>query len=243
MKVLAIGNSFSQDAMRYLHRIAKADGTELKTVNLYIGGCPLSKHYENMNNDAAQYEFEFNGENTGIKVSIKQALQSDIWDAVTVQQVSNLSCNYDTYQPYLDALDKYITIHAPKAEHLVHQTWAYEQGSDRLCKELGYTYQSEMFNDIKSSYNKAAASMGDVRIIPSGETMQELIKAGVDKIHRDTFHAHLGIGRYAIALTWYEILTGNSAIGNKFRDFDVEVSENDIKIAQECAHVSAMKYK
>ena len=45
MKVLAIGNSFSNDAMRYLHEIAKADGVDMKTVNLFIGGCPLSRHY------------------------------------------------------------------------------------------------------------------------------------------------------------------------------------------------------
>ena len=41
MKVLAIGNSFSQDATRYLHQIAKANQFDLKVVNLYIGGCSL----------------------------------------------------------------------------------------------------------------------------------------------------------------------------------------------------------
>ena len=61
MKVLAIGNSFSNDAMRYLHGIAKADGVDMKTVNLFIGGCPLSRHYANIHNDAADYDFEFNG--------------------------------------------------------------------------------------------------------------------------------------------------------------------------------------
>ena len=48
MNVLSIGNSFSQDAHRYLHAIAKADGVELHTFNLYIGGCSLSRHYRNM---------------------------------------------------------------------------------------------------------------------------------------------------------------------------------------------------
>lgn len=243
MKVLAIGNSFSQDAMRYLHRLAKADGVDLKTVNLYIGGCPLSKHYENMNNDAAQYEFEFNGENTGIRVSIRQALQSDIWDVVTMQQVSSLSNDYDTYQPYLEALDRYVSLHAPKAQHMIHQTWAYEQGSERLCREKGYKDQADMFADIKDAYNKAAKSIGKAKIIPSGEVMQELIRAGVPQVHRDTFHAHLGIGRYAIALTWYETLTGNSAVGNRFRDFDAAMTANEIKTAQECAHAAVMKYK
>lgn len=38
MKILAIGNSFSEDACRYIHKIAAADGQNIKTVNLYIGG-------------------------------------------------------------------------------------------------------------------------------------------------------------------------------------------------------------
>ena len=48
MKLLSIGNSFSQDAQRYLHRIAAAAGESLKCVNLYIGGCSLRTHYFNI---------------------------------------------------------------------------------------------------------------------------------------------------------------------------------------------------
>ena len=39
MKILAIGNSFSQDATAYLHRMAEAGGMETKIVNLFIPGC------------------------------------------------------------------------------------------------------------------------------------------------------------------------------------------------------------
>ena len=48
IKILAIGNSFSQDATHYLHQIAAADHVDMKVVNLYIGGCPLTKHAENL---------------------------------------------------------------------------------------------------------------------------------------------------------------------------------------------------
>lgn len=243
MKVLAIGNSFSNDAMRYLHGIAKSEGCDMKTVNIYIGGCPLSKHYMNMNNDAADYDFEYNGDRTGIKVSIKQALQSDIWDVVTFQQVSSQSFNYNTYTPYLKTLAEYAAFHAPKAKFMMHQTWAYEQGSDRLTKELGYSDQADMFRDLKSAYFKAAESLGNIGIIPSGEAFQELIKAGAPRIHRDTFHASFGLGRYTLGLVWYEILTGKSCIGNTFRDFDEPVSEAEAELAQRCAHAAAEKYR
>jgi hypothetical protein len=242
MKILAIGNSFSNDAMRYLHRIAESSGTDMKTVNLYIGGCPLSRHYVNMHNDATDYDFEFNGERTGIKASIKQALQSDVWDAVTLQQVSNQSVDYETYQPYLNSLAEYVRIHAPKAELIIHQTWAYEQGSARLTEEMGYSRHEDMFSDIKKAYEKAAEALGGVRIIPSGQVMENLIEAGLTKVHRDTFHASLGAGRYALGLVWYEILTGKSCIGDKFRGFDVPVSDNEAVAAQTAAHKAAEEY-
>ena len=33
MKILAIGNSFSEDSTYYLHQIAAADGVDVKVVN------------------------------------------------------------------------------------------------------------------------------------------------------------------------------------------------------------------
>ena len=44
-KVLAIGNSFSIDAMQYLYGLAKDTGyTDIVLGNLYIGGCTLQTH-------------------------------------------------------------------------------------------------------------------------------------------------------------------------------------------------------
>ena len=48
MKILAIGNSFSQDELRFLHGIAKSAGQEVMTANLYIGGCSLETHIKNI---------------------------------------------------------------------------------------------------------------------------------------------------------------------------------------------------
>ena len=48
MRSLSIGNSFSQDAYGYLHQIAASLGIEWECVNLYIGGCSLQYHAENL---------------------------------------------------------------------------------------------------------------------------------------------------------------------------------------------------
>ena len=43
VKVLAIGNSFSQDAVeQYLYELAAAQGDSLVIGNAYIGGAPLT---------------------------------------------------------------------------------------------------------------------------------------------------------------------------------------------------------
>ena len=55
MKILAIGNSFSQDATRYLREIAKSNGDKIKVINLFIGGCPLYKHYLNILQNKESY--------------------------------------------------------------------------------------------------------------------------------------------------------------------------------------------
>lgn len=233
MKVLSIGNSFSEDASRYLHGVAKADGTNMKVVNLYIGGCPLSVHYTNMLENSKSYALQFNGEPTGFCVSIKEAILSEAWggwDVITLQQVSKLAPNYDTYQPYLNSLADYIHKYAPKAKLFMHQTWSYEKDSARLCDELGYKKTEEMLADLESAYAAAAADINAAGIIPCGEVFGELSKEGM-KVHRDTYHANLGLGRYALALTWYKKLTGKDIIGNSFCDFDETVDpETALKV-------------
>ena len=234
MNILSIGNSFSQDAQRYLHRIAKADSFTLNTFNLYIGGCPLSLHYRNMLSEKEEYILQVNGEVTGFKVSLKEALLNRDWDVVTVQQVSSKSPYYETYQPYLDKIVEYVKLCVPKAKIAIHQTWAYEQDSHRLNIELGYKNHTDMFEDIRASYEKAAKDIKADFIIPSGEVFQRLIESGIEKVHRDTFHASYGLGRYALGLLWYSILSGNDVKQNTFCDFDEEISKTEIEKAKEC---------
>jgi len=234
MDVLSVGNSFSQDAQRYLHRIAKADGFSLNAFNLYIGGCSLSRHYRNMLSEQRTYTLEMNGESTGFTVSLKEALLNRNWDVVTIQQVSSEAPYYATYQPYLNKIVEYIRLCSPKAKIAIHQTWAYEQDSRRLNVELGYKNHTDMFKDIKASYEKADKEIDADFVIPSGEVFQRLIESGIEKVHRDTFHASYGLGRYVLGLLWYSILSGNDVKNNTFCDFDEEITEKEILIAKKC---------
>lgn len=226
MKVLAIGNSFSCDATRYLHQIAKSDGCDMTVVNLYVGSCSLYTHYKNMLEDAKAYSMEFNGEPTGFYVSIKEALLAHNWDYVSFQQVSNESVSYDTYQPYLQELVKCVRIYCPKTKIAIHQTWSYEQGSEML-KGLGYIDRIDMMVDVKNAYKNAAKDSKADALIVSGELYHRLAGAGLKPLYRDGFHASYGLGRYAIGLLWYATLTGKSILGNRFMETDVAISPEE----------------
>ena len=227
MKILSIGNSFSFDAQRYLQRIAKKDGVIIKTVNLFIGGCSLRTHYLNALQDEAAYVLGFNGEQTGFKVSLSQALVSDDWDVVTLQQASQFSPKYETYSPYLEYLAELVRKYCPHAKIYIHQTWAYEDGCERLKNVGEYERSAEMFQDIEAAYKKAASTIKADGIIPSGRAMLNATEFGIEKIHRDTFHASLGAGRYLLGLTWYKKLLGKDITDNDYDDFDVPVSQEE----------------
>ena len=171
MNVLSIGNSFSEDATRYLHGVASSAGVNLTSVNLYIGGCSLYRHFQNMKNDAKAYELQYNGAKTGFSVSLKEALLNREWDVITLQQVSNLSPRYATFQPYLNELAAYCRALCPKAKIVLQQTWAYEKDSKRLVEEMKYSAPAEMLNDVKASYRKAAEEINADGKRTTGRTM------------------------------------------------------------------------
>lgn len=244
MNILSIGNSYSQDAQRYLSRIAEADGVELDTYNLMIGGCPLSRHHRNMLSEKAVYGLEINGKPTGFQVSLKEALLNRDWDVITVQQASHFSTKYSTYQPYLHNLVEYIRLCVPQAKIYIQQTWAYEQDSSRLKDMMGYADQKDMFNDLKQAYAQAAEDEKLDGIIPSGEVLQALLANGIEKVHRDTFHASMGLGRYTLGLIWYKVITGKDIQDNAFCKFDEEVTDEQIAIAKKSVNeVYARYYK
>lgn len=243
MNILSIGNSFSCDAHRYLHKIAKADGVELNTFNLYIGGCSLDRHYRNMLSDNKSYVLEMNGKSTGFFVSLKEALLNREWDIITIQQVSSKASNYETYQPYINKLIEYVRMCSPKAKIGIHQTWAYEKNSQRLNVELGYDYPEQMFVDVKSAIKQASKDINADFIIPSGEVFNEMTKQGIENIHRDTFHASLGKGRYALGLIWYSIITKNDVLNNSFCDFDEEIPNGEISVIQNIVSKISDEYR
>ena len=129
IKVLAIGNSFSQDAVeQYLHELGEAEGITMIIGNMFIGGCSLERHVQNIRNNAPAYAYrkvEKDGEKTETRsMTIEKALADEKWDYISVQQASPLSGIYDSYKASLPELVNYIRERIGKETVLmVHQTW------------------------------------------------------------------------------------------------------------------------
>lgn len=237
MKVLAVGNSFSQDAMRYLHQIGEAEGEEILCVNLYIGGCSLERHAQNIQTGERAYEYQVNGmaSETEEKVSILEGVQAENWDVVTLQQASHFSFDWASFQPYLSQTADFVRQHVPKAKLMIHQTWAYEQDSQRLHEVAGYAHHETMFEDLAACYQQAAQELGGVPIIPSGAAMMLAAQEGLTPIHRDAFHADLGYGRFLLGCVWFQALTGRLVSADTVIPLDVPVPQERLEQAKKIA--------
>lgn len=222
IKILAVGNSFSQDATHYLHQIAAADNVDMKVGNLYIGGCSLERHWNNIQNNAREYLYEENGYSTEEYLSVQEALNREKWDYIVTQQVSHDSGIMETYFPYIERIRDYIKEQAPQAEFLLQETWAYE--IDSLHSKFGNYHQDqqEMYEKISETYKSVAEKIG-VRLIPCGDAVQALRKKdpfryadGGMSLCRDGFHMNVVYGRYLLAAVWYKTIVGKSVSDNVY---------------------------
>ncbi len=240
MKILSIGNSFSQDAHKWLHKLAKANGVEFETANLFIGGCSLDTHWKNVKENNAHYDLEFNGGVSERKISIAEALELEKWDIITVQQVSSLSGMYETYEPYLSSLVSVVREAQPDAKLYFHQTWAYEIDSNHGGFANYNNNQTEMYHRIKDTGEKAAKSIC-AELIPTGTVIQALretvpefdYKNGGLSLCRDGFHLSWDYGRFAAAATWLHTITGKKINASYFEDFNPELLKKIIYAVNE----------
>ncbi len=209
MKILSIGNSFSQDGQKWLHGMCKTAGYDVTCINLFIGGCSLERHWERFLDDEPEYRYEVNGiDKKGI--TLKEALSADKYDIITMQQASHFSFKKESYVPYLENLYREVKLLQPDAKIYIHHTWAYQDGFDSA-----FNNDSEkMYEKVVEGYEFASGLIG-CPLIKVGPFIQYLrrnlpefdSKTGIN-ITRDGFHLSLTYGRYAAALIWYATLLG-----------------------------------
>ena len=218
MKILSIGNSFSQDAQRWLHNIATVDNFELDTYNLFIGGCSLETHWQNIENNAVAYSFEGNNGRFIKTVSIEDALNEYDYDIITMQQVSSTS-GVPSSLGNLQNLIDYVNAHKtnPNAKFYWHMTWAYSQFSTHGSFPTYNKDQMTMYNAIIDvTKNNIATNTSFAGIIPAGTAVQNYRDNQINDstieskfITTDGYHLQT-YSQLLVTLTWLRTLTGLS---------------------------------
>ena len=263
VRLLAIGNSFSANALAFLPAIVEAStGNQLTLGHICIGGCPLARHWKNAE--------AFLKQSDDPEARAWRILTAEPWDYVTLQQYSMHSFEVETYRPYARSLYDAIAAKAPQAEVLIHETWAYRE-DDPLFKSGAFTPQ-DMYQGLRQAYETIAAEL-HCRIIPSGDAFENARrdprwkgafpdprfdyqnarhpelpdqthslhsgfswnkdKDGAWQLHMDGHHANRA-GEYLGSAVWFELLFRQSVLGNAFVPKDM--TAEDVAILQSIAH-------
>lgn len=234
LKILFIGNSFSDNMIHRVYPIAKAFGYKrVRFCNLYIGGCPVERHVENAKGNLPAYEYREVSDNTNGVITSKynvrmiDAIKEDDWDFISMQQASHYSGLVDKYNDGLiNWLTKYVLENKPNSAKIMwHMTWAYETGAQHPDFIRYDSNQLTMYNSIINCVKNYVKPIKEIEyIIPSGTTIQNL-RTSYFKDHLTIDGYHLNDkGEFAIGLTL--ILT----ISNKKRsDFDDSLFDDSIK--------------
>ena len=111
VRVLAIGNSFSQDAVeQYIWELAQEAGVKMIIGNAYRGGQGFQSHWIDVTE--ANNTFEYRKVQNGVRTNTPHSALADIitdepWNYITFQQVSQESGLTTTFEPYLTNLIQY----------------------------------------------------------------------------------------------------------------------------------------
>ncbi len=215
LKVLAIGNSFSNNTTKYLYDVAKAQGaTDIAIGRLYISGCSLQAHVSNAESNAPAYEYSKNTDgnwNSINSATLLYALQDEDWDIITLQQNSGNSGKADTFNPSLELLIDYVNKNKtnPNARLVWNMTWAYQTGSTQ-SGFAGYNNdQMTMYKAILDAVQTTIIPNKNIAgVIPVGTAVQNARTSFIgDNLTKDTYHLN-DLGCVLGAYAWYTYFIG-----------------------------------
>lgn len=248
LRILAIGNSFSDDGTAHLPALLEAAGIHnVILARLYIGGCTLERHCQEYDafkeKGLRSYIYYKSTDNHWVtvskKASILQGIEDEPWDIITMQQASGYSGLYESYVPFLERLIGIVREHCsnPDAAIVWHQTWAYATTSGHHHFKWYDKDQLKMYNAICDCVKKLKADQ-DIRVvIPSGPAVQAARATALcdeKELTRDGFHLSFSTGRYLAACTWFETLI-RPVLGVKIKDNTARLEGTENELTPEAA--------
>ena len=216
IKILCIGNSFSEDTTAYAAVIATSLGfSDVLVANLFIGGCPIDKHLENLKNDLPLYRYDRNDGTGWVKIphfKISDAIRADRWDWISIQHGSSYGGRYADEKSYINLAELVSRIKAiadPETKIAFNMTWVGEPTFDRP-EMIYYNRDQKRYFEAICALTEAvvAFTVGIERVCPTGTAVQNARTTVLNhKLNRDGYHLSLDIGRYLAGLAFISALT------------------------------------
>lgn len=237
LKILAIGNSFSVDALEQdLHDIVSDAGKEIVIGNLYIGGCSIDRHFKNLTDDIADYSYRKIGVDGVVDTipncTLTLAIADEEWDFITFQQASHDSGEYHTFSNLPALIAGVRELAGPKPVFLWHMTWAYSPDSSHDGFKRYGNDQAAMYRAIVECAKRALQDNPELKgVIPVGTAIQDARTSSLGPdLTRDGYHLDLQTGRYIAACTWFDALF---AAKSEYTAYDpVKLSQEQIRLCR-----------
>ncbi len=228
LKVLMIGNSFSQDTCYLSYQAAKAMGIEnVEISNLYIGAGSISDHiYRHKQGATANLQtVSSSGNWTSKNATLEETVKSKNWDFIVLQQVSPLSGEVYSFES-VNALIDIVEPMCPSARLAWNMTWAYQSDFNDSRFDRYERDQAKMYGAIISATKEKIVPNDKLEIIvPTGTVIQNVRTSYIgDTLTRDGYHLNESIGRQIASLALVYALTGveidgvNTTNYNKIND-------------------------
>lgn len=241
LSILAIGNSFSENAIDSLPSLV-SNIESISNVALYkatINSSSLEEHYNNLLVSENLYSFAESSNKNNYKwskssmISLTEVLQQYNYDIIVLQQVSGLSGKWESIQPYIMEVINLIKANTSYEPTFVwHMTWSYDADAIHPCFEL-YNYSEEqMYREILQVSQDIISNTPIDFVIPSAIMVNILrnLNPTIDYTC-DGYHILQGLGNIALSSLWYQTLiypfTKNSVV-NCFKNSDYNLSQDQI---------------
>lgn len=238
LKILTIGNSYSDDMMSYVGSLAAAAGispNKLGMYRTYQGSGSLQNWCENYENgvilpatDPDRSCVKAYGNISMITTGTLAQILAQDWDIVILHQASKFAADYTSFNPYLTKLVGYIRENCTNQQVCIawQSVWSYKSG----YTSSGITYEDSeaRWAEICDATKQMMHNDGIDIIIPTGTAIQnarafqELNPSfnaeNTGEVTRDGTHIEFGVGRYIIACTFFQTILapifGVSVLGN-----------------------------
>lgn len=213
IKILAVGNSLTNDATQYLGEILRNAGVKNYVVGrLFESGCSVNAHWGNIIEFAEVYDYSEDSGGGWVslgKYSAQMALERTDWDYIVLQETI-ASVTYESSYKYLGNLVDFISETNPDAKLAWQLMWAYQAETEsKYCRYRTKQEQALMYDQIISTYKSYVSHFEEiVYLLPSGTAVQNLRTSYIgDTITTDGLHMTPSHGRYLTALTWFAAFT------------------------------------